>query len=140
MRHYPPNQAFMGISAWSIFVSKFGIAILNDQTYENNKNNPYSLEKGEPIQTAFAGFDPNSGIIGLSDYLVTQATLLKEKTSTDSPLQAIPHAYWNMDTFKRPSSPIPSQAAGRPLENATLNLHDDSAAFISGDSIKPMER
>ena len=89
MRHYPPNQAFMAISAWSTFVSKFGIAILHDETYKNNKNNPCSLEKGKPItQTAFADFDPNSGILGLSEYLVTQATLLQEKTSTDSPLSS----------------------------------------------------
>ena len=131
MTHYPPSQAFMGTSAWSIFVSKLGIAILNDRTYENNKKNPCSLEKGEPItKTGFADFDPKAGILGLSDYLVTQATLLQEKTSTDSPLQAIPHAYWNMETFKRPSNPILSQVAGRPVENSTLNLHDDNNSAL----------
>ena len=143
MAHYPPSQAYMGTSAWAIFISQLGVAILNDRTYESNKNKPYTSEKGESlIKAEFADFDPKAGILGLSDYVVTHATLLHEKTPTDSPLQAIPHEYWNMGTFKKniESGPEPSRGTSFRKRDAESPRRQLLCLYKSGYETEPLER
>ena len=56
--YYPASQAYAGESAWVAHVSKFGGAIMNHQTFLNNKGNRNTIENGQPItDTDFADFE-----------------------------------------------------------------------------------
>jgi len=67
---------------------------MNHRTFQNNKGNPHGQEPGENIKnTPYSDFDPDSGIIGLKNYLARHATLLHEKTPSDSSLQPISHEF-----------------------------------------------
>ena len=100
--HYPARQAFAGESAWVALVSKFGGAIMNHQTFLNNKGNRNTIESGKDIRdTDYADFDPTSEAQGLYDYLTTQATLIHETIPIDPSLQPLSYNYWNMQTFNK---------------------------------------
>ena len=55
MEHYPASQAYAGHSAWVIFVSKLGIAIMNHRTHVNNKGNLHGDERAKTLETQNRG-------------------------------------------------------------------------------------